>query len=140
MFSLEELQKQNQEITDLYDVLSVLIEYPALRKNPFVCTLVSQFNDKVWMHLVFEDNALYSELLRHHDENAREIASRFRDSATELRKRFVHYVKRWCKSASDEAHEESFVEESREILAMIRERVRYENEVMFPLVEEHLQA
>jgi DUF438 domain-containing protein len=140
MFSLEELQKQNREIAELYEILSVLIEYPALRGNPYACALVSQFNDKVWMHLVFEDNILYSELLRHHDTHAREIASGFRDSAAELRKRFVHYVKRWCQSSEAGKDDDGFIDESRKVLGMIMDRVRYENEVMFPLVEKHLQA
>ena len=46
-------------------VLRVLIEHPALRHNPYACELVSRFNEKVWMHLVFEENTIYAELARH---------------------------------------------------------------------------
>jgi hemerythrin-like domain-containing protein len=137
MYTLDELKRQNQEITDLIDVLSVLMEAKQLRRNPYVCDLVSSFNEKVWMHLVFEENTIYSELARHHNPDISEIANQFHESARQIRKHFSRYVKMWCQTSTDEGNHESFIELSKAIFDLIGERVRYESEEMFPLIEKH---
>jgi DUF438 domain-containing protein len=137
MYSLDELRKQNQDISQLCDVLSVLMEQRSLHDNPYVCELLSRFKEKVWIHLVFEDNTIYAELARHGDPAVSEVAQGFHDSAKEIKKRFSAYVRHWCKPAIDEAEHRALANESREIFRLIRERIAYENEHMFPLVAEH---
>ena len=138
MYSLDELKQQNQEIKDLCDVLSVLIENKSLHSNPYVCELMSRFREKVWMHLVFEDNAVYAELLRHEHRSVSDAAKKYHDSARAIRKKFSGYVRRWCNPAVTNEEHAALVEESREIFGQIRERADYENEKMFPLIEETL--
>lgn len=140
MYTLNELKRQNQEISDLIDVLSVLIEKQELRKNPFVCELVSSFNEKVWMHLVFEDNTIYSELAKHHNPDISNIANQFHDSARQVKKSFSNYVKLWCQTSTTEGNHEAFIDTSTKIFDLIRDRVRYESEEMFPLVEQHFDS
>ncbi len=50
MYSLDELKQQNQDIKDLCNVLSALIENKSLHNNPYVCELMSRFKEKVWVH------------------------------------------------------------------------------------------
>jgi len=140
MYSLSELKKQNQEITDLIEVLRVLITDDKLLKNPFVCDLVSRFNEKVWMHLVFEDNALYSELAKHHNPDISEIAKRFHDSAREIKKEFSCYVKLWCKISGADHHQQAFCSNSLDMLNKIKQRIDYETNKIFPLVENQTEA
>ena len=135
MYSLEELKQQNQDIKSLCDVLSVLIENTALHDNPYVCDLMSRFREKVWMHLVFEDNTIYAELVRHQNRSVSSIAKTFHDSARVIKKKFTGYVRRWCNPAVTDKEHEALLEESREIFKLIRERIDYENEHMFPLIE-----
>ena len=137
MYTLDELKKQNTEITDLINLLSVIIEHDTLRKNPYVCELVSRFNEKVWMHLVFEDNTIYSELAKHHNPDISAIAKEFHRSAREIKKRFSQYVKMWCQASAGKCDAQEFRVETREIFDMLRERIRYETEEMFPLVCRH---
>ena len=47
MYSLDELKEQNKEISQLCDVLSVLMEQQSLHNNPFVCELMTRFKEKV---------------------------------------------------------------------------------------------
>ena len=136
MYSLEELKQQNREITDMCDVLSILMEHRELHGNPYVCDLMKRFKELVWMHLVFEDNTLYAELARHQEESVSQIARNFHNSARDIKHRFSEYVRHWCKPAVSDADHEALVVESREIFRLIRERVQYENEHMFPLVRE----
>ncbi|KPK40800.1 MAG: hypothetical protein AMJ69_00910 [Gammaproteobacteria bacterium SG8_47] len=135
MYTLEELQEQNNEISALCNVLAVLLEHPELRTNAFVCELLKRFREKVWMHLVFEDNPIYSELARHPDQAFSAVAEAFHDSAKEIRKRFAHYVKHACDPAAEQD-----LGEARAIIALIRERLAYESEQVFPLVRAHQQA
>ncbi|MCW9013325.1 MAG: hemerythrin domain-containing protein [Gammaproteobacteria bacterium] len=140
MYTLDELKKQNTEITDLINLLAVVIEHDSLRKNPFVCELVSRFNEKVWMHLVFEDNTIYSELSKHHNPDISNIAKDFHKSAREIKKHFSQYVKLWCQASAGECDADPFREETRKVFDMLKERIRYETEEMFPLVCKHFDA
>ena len=135
MYTLNELKKQNQEISDLIEVISTLLKNKNLVSNPFVCDLVSRFNEKVWMHLVFEDNTIYSELARHHNPDISEIAQRFHDSAKEIRKEFSAYVKLWCKASGADHHQQAFCSNSQEMLKKIKQRIDYESNKIFPLIE-----
>lgn len=140
MYTLQELQQQNEEISALCDVLAVLIEHPELRTNVFVCELLARFREKVWMHLVFEDNPIYSELARHPDQPFSDVASSFHDSARQIRRRFAHYIRHACDRTGSELDDEQYLSESRAIIASIRERLAYESEQVFPLVRAHQQT
>lgn len=135
MYTLDELREQNQDISALCDILLPLMEDIALHDNPYVCELLARFREKVWMHLVFEDNTLYAELARHNDPGISATARRFHDSARDIKKRFSGYVKHWCTPALSEQEHVALKKESQEILRLVMERIRYENEKIFPLVE-----
>ncbi|MFK5915120.1 MAG: hemerythrin domain-containing protein [Woeseiaceae bacterium] len=135
MYSLEELKEQNQEISQLCDVLSVLMEQPSLHDNPFVCELMKRFKEKVWVHLVFEDNTIYATLLHTGDEKTSNTAKAFHDSAKEIKHRFSGFVRHWCSQPNSDSEHNELSNESREIFTLIKERITYENEEVFPLVE-----
>ena len=135
MYTLDDLKQQNRDIQQLCDILSVLIENKSLHDNTYVCELMSRFKEKVWMHLVFEDNTVYAELARHQNNTVSDMAKSFHDSAKIIKKRFSGYFRHWCNPAVTDIEHETLVQESREIFALIQERINYENEQMFPLIE-----
>jgi len=135
MYSVDELKKQNEDIAELCDLLSVLIEHRSLHNNSYVCELMARFREKVWMHLVFEDNTIYAELTRHNDKSISDTARGFHDSAKEIRRCFSHYVKHWCGPAVDDADHDALLKESGELFRLVKERINYENVHMFPLIE-----
>jgi len=135
MYSVDDLKKQNEDISELCDVLSVLIEHRSLHNNSYVCELMARFREKVWMHLVFEDNTIYAELTRHNDKSISDTARGFHDSAKEIRRCFSHYVKHWCGPAVDDADHDALLKESGELFRLVKERINYENVHMFPLIE-----
>ena len=134
MYSLDELKQQNQEIAQLCDVLSVLMDTPSLRANPFVDELLARFRDKVWMHLVFEDNAVYAGLLKSNNQVTIDTAKAFHDSAVEIKHRFTGFIKQWRTAANTNAEHETHCKDCREIFSMIRDRIDYENNQIFPLI------
>lgn len=136
MYSLDELKQQNKEISQLCDVLCILMEQPSLHDNPFVCELMKRFKEKVWVHLVFEDNTIYAALIYTDDEKVGQIAKAFHDNAKEIKHRFSGYVRHWCSIPEPGSEREILRNESKEVFALIRNRISYENEKIFPLVEE----
>ena len=136
MYSLDELKEQNKEISQLCDVLSVLMKQQSLHDNPFVCELMTRFKEKVWVHLVFEDNTIYAALLHTGDEKVSNIAKAFHDSAREIKHRFSGFVRHWCSMPASNSEHEMLSNESSEIFTLIRNRISYENEKIFPLVEQ----
>ncbi|MDH5601481.1 MAG: hemerythrin domain-containing protein [Gammaproteobacteria bacterium] len=136
--SLNELKQQNQEISHLCDVLCILVKQPSLNDNPFVKQLMTQFKEKVWIHLVFEDNNFYSSLINSDDEKVRETAQAFHDSAKEIKHRFSDFIRNCCSHAESDSEYQAFSEKSHEVFTLIRNRIAYENEHIFPLVEKML--
>jgi hemerythrin-like domain-containing protein len=140
MYTLNELKKQNQDVSDLIDVLEVLIKKKPLTTNPLVCELVSRFNEKVWMHLVFEDNTIYSELSKHHNPDISNIAKNFHTSAKQLKKHFSGYVKLWHHTSTDKGDHKAFTEQSEKIFSLIKDRIKFESEEIFPIVVQHYNS
>ena len=97
MYTLEELKKQNIEIVELCDVLCVLLKENALYNNTFVIELMNRFKEKVWMHLVFEDNTIYSELAQHPDEEFSRVVKEFHNSGRDIKKQFSGFIRNWKK-------------------------------------------
>lgn len=137
MYSLEELKKQNEDIAELCDVLSVLVQQKSLRNNSYLCELMNRFKEKVWMHLVFEDNTIYAQLARHQDDAISTTARNFHDSAREVRQCFSRYVKHWCGHASGGGEQEELQHDSDELFRLVRARIKYEDEHIFPLIADH---
>jgi succinate dehydrogenase flavin-adding protein (antitoxin of CptAB toxin-antitoxin module) len=136
MYSLEELERQNRDIANLCHILLVLVQEPKLRGNPYVCDLVSRFYDKVWMHLMFEDKSLYTDLLNSQDHSVVEQVTAFHESAKALKKRFGSHIKQWCHIDANEQEHIAFKSEMTDVIGAIMERVAAENEQMIPLVRE----
>ena len=137
MYTLKELKKQNQDISELLDVLSVLIEHPHLNNNSHVCELTTRLNEKVWMHLIFENNTLFTELSRQYNPDIQKLTKDFQQSAKDVKKVFSHYVRCWCHTLANETEHQAFVKESKNIFALIKKRIIQEEKDIFPLLEKH---
>lgn len=135
MYTLDELKKQNDEIVELCDVLCVLLKEPSLYNNSFSIELMDRFKEKVWMHLIFEDNTIYSELSQHPDEEFGRIVDEFHQSGRAIKRQFSAFIRNWRKYAESGKEHNIVHGECQEILTMIRERARYENDKMFPVVK-----
>lgn len=135
MYSLDELKEQNKEISQLCEVLSVLMEQQSFHDNYFVRELMTRFKEKVWVHLVFEDNTFYAALLHSGDEKVSTIAKAFHDSAKEIKHRFSIFVRHWTNMPVSSTDHDMLSKECLEIFSLIKDRISYENEEIFPLVE-----
>jgi len=134
MYTLEELKQQNDDISQLCDVLSVLMENTSLHDNSFVEELMTRFKEKVWMHLVFEDNTIYAGRLKSDDGAVRDAAKNFHNSAHEIKHLFTQFVKHWRHMAVADDEHEPLCKDCRKVFTMIRERIEFENTQISPLI------
>lgn len=134
--TLDDLKQQNKEISELCDVLSVLMKEQSLHSNPYVRELMSRFKEKVWVHLVFEDNTFYTALLNSGDEKVSNLAKAFHDSAKEIKHCFSTFVRHWTSMPATGSEHNALSYECGEIFTLIKDRIIYENEHIFPLVEQ----
>jgi hemerythrin-like domain-containing protein len=135
MVNVAEFSRENQELTDLCEVLHVLIAGTDMRGNPVFCELLSRFSEKICAHLDHEDRAMYAELLSHDDKDVNEVASKFINNTHQLRTILSSYVKRWCHATreGDMTGHEKFVKETREIFILVKDRINLEKSKLFPL-------
>ena len=135
MYTLDELERQNNEITELCDVLCAILKDSSLHNNSIATELMDRFKEKVWMHLVFEDNTIYSELVQHPDDEVSQAVGEFHQSGRTIKKRFSNFIRNWKKYAESGEGHDSVHSDCSDIFSLIRDRVRYENDTIFPLVK-----
>ena len=139
MYTLDELKKQNDEIIELCDVLCVVLKQPSLYNNSYAIELMNRFKEKVWIHLAFEDETIYSGLSQNTDEEVRCALDEFHQSGRVIKKQFSTFIRNWKKFVESGKEHKSIHSECSDIFDLIRKRVCYENDQMFPLVK-RLQA
>ena len=138
MVNVDEFNQENQEIIDLREVLTVLVDNADLRQNPVFCDLLERFRGKVQAHLDHEDRSVYADLLNHQDRSVNEVAEHFMQNTHELKRIFSRYIKHWCHGHSPvggaEGDVEDFLRETREIFHLVDERITLEKNKLFPIL------
>lgn len=135
MVPIDELRVQNGRISELVQVLEVMIQDERVCHTTICRELFERFTDEVRDHLDVEDRTVYSDLLNHADRRVNEAADRYLSGTREIKRLLGGYMKRWCgpdsSASTDRAH---FLAETGEMFQLLRERIRAEEEELFPLV------
>ena len=84
------------------------------------------------VHLAMEDRSLYPNLVNHRDLQLRTLALRFLDERAALRDRYEEYKLRWPSATTIEREPDRFIEESRQILALLWTHMKQEDDVLHP--------
>jgi hemerythrin-like domain-containing protein len=134
MISIEELEKENQEIIHLGSILSTLVDKPELRSNPVFCELLHRFMEKINAHLTHEARSVYSDLLSHKDLQINNAASQFISNAHELEKILNGYTRRWCVPIPAVEKHSEFIQETNTIFRLLNERITMESDHLFPII------
>lgn len=134
MVPLDELSRQNHEISELCKVLGVLIKDRSMCDTGVVCELFQRFAEKVKAHMVLEDRTIYSKLLTHRDRRLNATAVRSLNGAKEIKRIFAQYTATWCRNGLDVYNHEHFVKETEDMFRLVLERIQDEAENLYPLV------
>jgi hypothetical protein len=137
MVTFDELNEQNDNITELTNALELLLGDRALCNSKVTCDLFFQFVEQVKSHLELMDKNMYGPLLTHHDQQVRNTADRFMGGSKEIKRIFAAYLKKWCKVKNRELvirEYDNFKGETDEMFEMVLNRIQAEQENLYPLI------
>lgn len=138
MISYEELNSQNEKITELSNVLSVLIKDRSICDSETCCTIFYNYMDQVNKHIQDVDSNLYTDLLTNSSNEAKNTATNFMAGSQEVKKIMSAYVRKWCnkkkRALSIGGKHELFLKETDEMFEIILNRVQDEMEKLYPMV------
>lgn len=139
MLTYDDLNKQNDRITELTNVLNVLLADRGLCDAQVTCDLFFDFVDRVKEHLELQNKHVYRKLLNQSDPRARNTAANFMSGENEIKRVFSTYLKRWCSKRGKELRigdYEVFAQETEEMFNLVLDRIQDESEKLFPMVRE----
>lgn len=138
MVSFDNLNVQNHKITELSNILSILIEDRMICDSPTCSQLFYQYMDHVTDHLREIDSNLYLDLLKHPSKEINNVANNFMSGSQEIKRIMNRYQKRWCKKKVQElsigAKHNTFIKETTEMFEMVLNRLQDEMEHLYPAV------
>jgi len=96
---------------------------------------VVQLFGKFSVHLTIEDQALYPRLAQDGNAEVRRLATAFQSEMGGLKTRFDSYRKDWPGPMAIAKDPARFVQETREILTLLKTRIEREDSQLYPLAE-----
>lgn len=139
MISIDTLQDQNHKITELSNVLSVLLENRELCDTQITCDMFFDYVDLVKSHLELEDKNLYQSMLTHSDPTVKKVADQFMTGSSEIKRVFGQYTKRWChKKELRIKNHDKFMADTNDMFELVWNRLVDETEHLYPVVRDTL--
>ena len=137
MLTYDQLNIQNDRITELTNVLDNLLSDRLLCDSSVTSELFFRYVDMVKEHLELTDSKLYSQLLTQGDTDITNTANRFMGGSKEIKRIFAKYLKKWCQLQKQQLlvkNYDEFTGETKEIFEMVLDRIQDETEHLYPLV------
>jgi hypothetical protein len=138
MITYSALNAQNHELTELTNVLLLLLAERSMCDTDVCCDLFSRYGQRVQNHLDDVDHT-YASLLASPDNRTNNIARRFMSGSQEIRKIFSQYSKKWCDKRTHALHirnHRDFYQETGELFDLVLNRIQDETEQLYPLIRE----
>ena len=137
MLTYDQLNIQNDRITELTNVLENLLSDRRLCDSSVTSELFFRYVDMVKEHLELTDSKLYSQLLTQGDTDITNTANRFMGGSKEIKRIFAKYLKKWCQLQKQQLlvkNYDEFTAETKEMFEMVLDRIQDETEHLYPLV------
>lgn len=141
MTTIDDLHRRRKEITEMASVIENLLTPQQLAIHPIAKVthiLLCDLFQSVSEHLADEHKGLYPNLLTHRDPGVKNTAWGLINNDKLLKPEFSRYKRKWLKDCEFQFTEE-FVEDTREILKTLRQRMELEENTVIPrLVREQV--
>ncbi len=135
MVTFQELNEQNHKISEMSNILEVLIQDRLACDNAIVSELFFRYVRAVKEHLELEDKSVYTCLITNKDSEINNTAKLFMSGASEIKRIFDHYLRKWTRHKKLHISDhEKFVKETEEMFEMVFNRVQDESEKLYPLL------
>jgi hypothetical protein len=129
-------RQQHEDLRALAAELAARLGPAELAADPAAArTILSRMAGKLTVHLAMEDRSLYPFLLSRPDAALHEVARRFRDGMGGVRAALARLTGRWRGSADIARDPAAFAAEAAALLRALEDRIRHEEEELFPLAE-----
>lgn len=137
MITYEELNLQNHKITELTNILKLLLGDRILCDADTTHELVFRYMELVGEHLKDTEADVYTVLLSKGDQRARNAANSFMSGSKEIKRIYKDYQKQWCKKGTCELVIKDFSrfqDDTDALFDTILDRIQAETEQLYPLV------
>lgn len=138
MITYEELNAQSDKITELSNVLSVLIKDRSICDSETCCSIFYNYMDLVNKHMHDVDSNLYTDLLSNPSIEINNIATNFMAGSQEIKRIMTSYVNEWLnkknRALSIGAKHDLFLKDTDDMFEMILTRLQDEMENLYPIV------
>lgn len=138
MITFDELNAQNDTITELSNVLLYLFKERSMCDTGACCELFHRYVDKVNLHIDLVDKNLYSDLLNDPDNGVRNLVKNFMSGSQEIKKLIHSYTRQWCPRKRPDVlligDHERFLKETEGMFEMVLQRIQDETEKLYPLI------
>ncbi|WP_299877486.1 hypothetical protein [uncultured Cocleimonas sp.] len=138
MITYDELNEQNHKITELSNVLAILLKDRLICDSETCCKLFFNYIDRVNEHMHDVEANLYTDLLRHSSSEINNTAKNFMSGSQEIKRIMNSYVKKWCNKSSQALsigkNHEKFMRETDEMFEMVLSRIQSEIEHLYPTI------
>jgi DUF438 domain-containing protein len=122
-----------QVIKDLRAMMTK--EQLSIRPNAMtVHKLICELAEKMKGHMSEQDKSIYPDLLIRQDPKLKSMAWGFLNGQKPMRKQFDQYYAKWLKDCDFKLSEE-FIEDTFEIFDMIEDRIKREESILIPTLE-----
>lgn len=136
MGNIELLQRQHQEIEDIIKNLEQLMAAKDIKEKSFDISLnIAKLAGKLLIHLNSEDNYLYPSLMQHTDPQIKRISRKFSEEMGNLVYTFSNYKKVYMLAQNIKNNPTDFLNQSQEILSVIKRRLTAEENELYPLLQ-----
>lgn len=140
MVTFEQLNQENDRITELANVLLYLFSDRVMCDSTICCDLFYRFMDEVKNHMQYVDVHLSGRLLTMNDASIHNTASNFMNGSAAINKILDKYRSKWCekkaKGMKIGSQHERFQKDSDEMFRMLLDRIQKEQEHLYPLIRE----
>ena len=138
MITFDELNTENDSITELSNVLLYLFKERSMCDTGACCELFHRYVDKVQNHIDVVDKNLYGALLNDPDHDVRNLVKNFMSGSQEIKKLIHSYTRQWCPhKRPDElliGDHDRFLKETEGMFDMVLQRIQDETEKLYPLI------
>lgn len=97
--------------------------------------LLALLAEKMTLHLAAENSHLYPDLARSGNEQLKRLAAKFAQEMGPITKAFTNYVAGWPTPSAIKGDPNAFNAETRNILAVLRARLKRENQELYALAD-----
>lgn len=130
------LRQQHEEILVVAHQLAATLDDLTVTQDARQArSLVSQLCGRLNVHLSFEDRHFYPSLLAAKDAELRARGAQFQAEMAPIAAILTQYKQRWPSALIIQGALPDFIQETREVLAALMERVTQEEQLLFPLAD-----